>query len=419
MRTPSMLAALALVASATAAVTTSTSASAAPATPEDFIPRWCSVDPTTPCLESATLDTGTGPVAITKDDDDWHIESTGRLTGAGGGYEYFMWQVVPQRPPMLGPQLATNDTWSLTFDTGTLDPEYTEAYAGKPVVQRTADGDGTHHVTYTGRPVLTTEGCSDTWPPKCPSTATDWRIQLSGEVHQKNQGKAWNGFDRSQSIDDVNGIFLEKAPDGSRYLLSEMANSHQYDNDRSGPGTTVTPFTGEVRFRVPYAMLRDYFEVPNPETMVASSLSGSVRKPDGTPSPATWNVVNDTVGQALLVDVSDITFSRKVLRVKRGVITPTPPTRLSEYRTSPRRGAIGYDESDARGANVTGYKGRCVATKGDHVTTSTADGSETRMYFAGLRRGVGYDCKIRAQSKAGPGKWSKVATMPAQVTLPA
>lgn len=376
----------------------------AQAAPEDpWTERWCSTD-APPCLESLTRN-GT---PVTESSADWEVQTSEFIPM--DGYRLFMWTIEP----IGSTPLTTADTWTLTYDTGTLIPEYTEAYAGKPVFQGTADGDGTYHVTYTANPVLTTDGCDSSaeWPWPCPVTATDWRVQLTGEVHQKNLGPEWVGFSSGQSVDGYNGIFLETAPDDSKYLYTELVNSHQYDVDKD-PATTgdLTVFEGQIRFRVPYAMLRNDFGVPNPATMVASSLSGTVRRGDGTTAPATWHVFHDPAGPAIIIDISGLTFSLNKVRVRRGVITPTRPGDLAAERRTATRGVVGYDSARPRGARVTGHTVRCVSP-GGHVRTTT--GRQGQGTLTGLRPGVRYSCKVRALSKAGPGLWSGATVMPAR-----
>ena len=401
MRSPRILAALLLLLAPLLLAGLVSSAGPASAAPGDFVPRWCSDDPTPPCLVSATLNGS----AVTSSSPDWEIQQTGKLTDIG--YPYFQFQVAR----IGSTAMTTGDHWVLTFDTGSIEPRYTEGFSGTPVVTRTDDGDGTWHVTYDAYPVLTTDGCDSTadWPWPCSTTATGSQMQLYGEVQQKDD-LDFNGFDMAQNVDGTNGIFLEKAADGSRYLSTEVVNSHQYDSD-PGPGTTLTTFTGQLRFRIPYAMLKNSFDVPNPATMDAGSLSGTVTKPDGTSAPATWLVTNDTAGKALKVDVSGFTFSRKILKVKRGVITPTVPAHVTATRTGQHRGQVAFDASAHRGAKVTGYGTRCVSTSGNHVVT--ASGSVALLDVTGLHSGTAYDCKVRALSKAGPSKWSAAAHLPA------
>ena len=87
-------------------------------------------------------------------------------------------------------------------------------------------------------------------------------------------------------------------------------------------------------------------------------------------------------------------------------ITPTRPTQVSATRTGPGRGFVDFEPSSPRGAKVTGYAGRCVS--GRHVVTASADNI---VRFTGLKADKGYDCKVRAKSKVGPGPWSDVVRM--------
>jgi len=359
-----------------------------------FVPRWCSgPTPLAPCVVSATLNSS----PITNSSPDFDITMTGAL--ADGTDNYFQWQVED----IGSDSIETTDTWSITFDTGTLNPRYTEAYSGVPETTRTNDGDGTFKITYRAKPVVTTTGCDEDggWPPSCTSTATSWTTQLSGEVHDKSD--FGNGYDRSQNADDVSGVFLETAGDGSPLLTSDMANSHQYDD--SG---TLRTFIGQARFRLPYAFLRDDFGIPNPETLTPGSLTGVVKRPDGSTAPGSFSVMQDPSGGAIYVDASGITFSVKQLRVRTGTIVPTKPTQVSATRTRPGRGFVDFEPSTPRGANVTGYAGKCVVVGGSHTVTATSDNI---VRFTGLRTGKAYDCKVRARSKAGAGPWSATVRM--------
>jgi len=362
--------------------------SPAHAAPGTYAERWCDGGNPAPCLVSAKRN----GVALTSADTDFEVQSTGQLSVDGVAYFGFL---IAQAPGGSTP-LSVSDTWRLTFDTGTLQPAYTEGFAGVPDVDRIADGDGTYHVTYTAKPILYTTGCDEnaSWPLPCSETATSQEVKLQVEV-QDRSGTEFANFDRSQSPQSVNGIFLETATDGSRYLSSEMVNSHFLTD-----GSTV--FHGEVRFRIPYAMLRDSFGVPDPSTMVASSLSGTV---NGSATLGTWSVAHDPKGGGMFVDVSNLTFSVKRLKVRRGTITPTRPTITRTTRVSATSGRIAYSLSKPRGAKVTGYDARCVSA-GGHVVTRTKTTPTSPISVGGLRRGTSYTCKVRARSKVGPSTWS-------------
>lgn len=415
MRT-SILAAFTLIAPALAGVSAVSPAGAAPPAPGAFVERWCSDGFATPCLQSASRDTGSGPVVLTSSDPDWEVLQTGELTSSGN--HYIQWLVQPTSTS--GPTLTTTETWALTFDMGTVDPRYTEGYSGLPETQRVDDGDGTFHITYTAHPVLTAFACvpDGSWPTTCPTVAADddttadpdddkVSVRLYGEVQDKAGDDDFDGFDVAQNADEVNGPFLETAPDGSQYLESFMANSHQYDSD-PGPGVTPVDFKGQVRWRLPYRMLQNWFGIPNPATMVPDSLVGVVRHPDGSTGTASFAFTHDPAGKAWTVDVTDIGFSKNVLRVRTGTIIPTRPTQVSATRTSAHRGFVDFQPSKARGAKVTGYVGQCVPLHGDAVVTAKSDNI---VRFTGLRKGAPYNCMVRATSKAGPSTWSRTVRM--------
>ena len=389
-------------------------ASGGPAAAATYAPRWCTSPADAPCLVSATRN-GT---PVTSASTDWEIDLVEGSTGIPGD-DYVGWIVQG----LGGAELSPADTWTLIFDTGSMKPRYTEAFAGVPAVTRTDDGDGTWHVTYTAKPVLTTDGCdsSAAWPWPCLDVAPDtqWQYQLSGEIQDRDsEGDAgeFNGFDWSQSADGTNGIFLETAGDGSRYLSSEMVNSRLYDADRTA-GSDPQTFYGQARFRVPYQMLKESFGVPNPATMVASSLSGTV---NGSATGATFAVTNDKVGKALVVDISDVTFAHGTdvparattpvdrIRVRTGTITPTRPTQVSATRTAAHRGFVDFEPSKPRGAKVTGYAARCTLVGGDQVVRGTSDNI---VHLTGLRARKAYDCQVRATSAVGPSAWSAVVRM--------
>jgi hypothetical protein len=182
-----------------------------------------------------------------------------------------------------------------------------------------------------------------------------------------------------------------------------MVNSHFLPS-----GTVV--YVGEVRFRVPYTMLRDSFGVPDPSTMVASSLSGTV---NGSTTAGTFTVFHDPDGGGMYVDITDLHFSLKRIKVKRGTIVPRRPTNLVATRIDAHTGKVAFTKAQARGAKPTGYKIRCVSN-GGHVITNTKTSPYSPIRIGGLRRGVGYDCRVRATSKAGPGTWSVVERMRAR-----
>jgi hypothetical protein len=184
---------------------------------------------------------------------------------------------------------------------------------------------------------------------------------------------------------------------GDPMLLIRLANSH-----RRQDGSTLVKGHGELR--IPNAFLKEVYGIPDPATMTGTSLTPSL----SGGGPGTVTAAQEVGDKAMLVTYDNVEFSARKLRIRTGSVTPTRPTQVSATRTSARRGSVDFDPSKARGAKVTGYEGQCVSTK-DGVGVAAV--SDNILRFTGLRRGVAYDCKIRATSKAGPSKWSETVRM--------
>lgn len=389
-RKASLLAAIGLVAAGLAVVT-----SVPPAAAATFTERWCSTPTPAPCVISATRN----GVAMHKGD---ALQVQLIPTQSQTDFNYTEFMVTD---PTNTVHLATTDNISVLIDLGTLKPEYTEGYASRPDVDRISDGDGTYKVRYTGRPVLLTTGCTDTYPNSCTDTAKTQSVTFEAEIHKLKTNREFNGFDRSQSADTVDGIYLHSTPSGD-YLESTWDNS-RYLTD----GTTRA--RAEARFRIPYQMLIDDFKIPAPSTMVSSSLVGTVNG-----APAIYSFSQDPKGGAVFVDISGVTFGAgtlrlahpgattslsRVIRVKRGTITPAAPVVLRATRVSPTRARLTFLRAKPRGARVTGYQARCQSA--GHPTI-WATGSYPRVVVRGLKPGRRYLCSVRGLSHAGPGRWS-------------
>jgi Fibronectin type III domain len=398
-RRASLFAALLLLTSGLAAV-----AAQPPAQAESFAPHPC-VDSSTPrpCLESATLNGDPLPSGL-------EIDSVGKADD-GFGNTYFQFLLAGDTDMIKA--LTKADSLQTMWDMGTMSPDYTEAFAYRPDVDRINDGDGTYHLRYTGSPILVTSGCNESaaWPLPCPSVSDADSVQFEVDVYQRADNE-FVGFDRAQSPQSVNGIFLEKAADGSEYLSSEMVNSG-YLSD----GTT--PFKGDVRFRIPYHMLRSDFDIPDPETMVPASLVGQVNA-----KKAIFDIQQDPDGGGVIVDISNLDFRasatprgttnvasadaranhriNRVIKVKRGTIRPTKPKITAAKRASATKAKLTFTRAKPRGAKVHGYTARCVA-KG---STRVVDGKYPTVVVRHLKAGKHYTCQVRARSKAGPGRYS-------------
>ena len=112
----------------------------------------------------------------------------------------------------------------------------------------------------------------------------------------------------------------------------------------------------------------------------------------------------------MTIDIGPITFSKRRVRIETGTITPTRPSHVRAKRVRAGVARLTYDASHPRGAKVRGYSAQCQRPGGADRETGKADG--TRLRVSGLQAGRVYECRVRARSKAGPGKWSPWVTVP-------
>jgi hypothetical protein len=362
---------------------------------------WCTDDASPPCVDSATLNGSTA-----YGNTDWTISVT-------GGPDDFLWNVFNETVGSydLG-SAALTDRWVITFDTGTSLPRVSFMYGMNSVTTRSSIAGPTYQITVDANPVRLTDNdeCDPgTWPWTCPETATDeFAGYLGGQITDYG---TWDDVAQRESMWGMNyatNIGLTSMPPeivndpvtGVEQLLLRLANHHYW------PGG-VDVFEGFVDLRIPNKFLRETYGIDNPATMTSSGL---VVTGDG--SAATATVSQESSGDAMLVDIDGMRFSARAVRIKRGVITPTRPKNILAIRTRARRGKVKFGPATARGSRITGYKARCVPRKGSDV--ESASGSGSPLVVTGLRRGVAYDCRVRALSKAGAGKWSVSVKMPAK-----
>ena len=262
-------------------------------------------------------------------------------------------------------------------------------------------------VTVTMEPVKMLMSCNNPTEPFCPYTASPSDVAYQAQANINDAD--WWSTDPT-TADQLNGLeqysninlfwyppAITTSSTGAVTMDFLMENSH-WD------GTTI--FHGLANVRLPNHVLRAFYGIPNPETMVDGSFTS-------TSTSGSVSSHQEAGDDAWRIDVTNITFSKRHLKLTRGTIVPTRPTNLHATRIDAHTGRVGYTLSKARGANVTGYKIRCVSG-GGHVVTNTKTVPTSPIRIGGLRRGVGYDCRVRATSKAGPGTWSLVVRMPAR-----
>lgn len=371
-------------------------ATAGPAAAEIFKERWCSSGVAKPCVISATHN---GNPLSPGDDIEVQMISK-QVTG-----DQIYTQVLVYDPSDPA-AIATSDTISVYVDLGNIRPDTTESYAFRPDVDRFNDGDGTFKLRFTGKPVLLTSGCTDTYPNVCTDTAETQQVTFDVTIIKQLVNLDLAQFDRAQSADTVDGPFLVESSTGD-YLETYVGNSRFLTD-----GTTRA--RASARFRIPYRMLVSDFRIPAPETMVASSMTGTING-----APAMYSFSQDPDGGGVFVDIDNVTFGPgtgatrsalaaaaakpRTIRVKKGVITPTRPILERATRTAPRRTRITFLRAKPRGAYVTGYQARCAAVG---KPTVIVNGKYPTIVMTGLRAGTKYQCSVRAKSRVGYGAWS-------------
>jgi hypothetical protein len=401
-----LLVVLAVVLSGLSVVTAAPSAAGSVA-----VQRWCATS-APPCVVSATRDGNLiGPAGDTTYAVTWPW--WGDPGGASTPDDRF-WQVVKNGGYDLGSS-ELGHVFAINFDLGSLNPRTVWGWAN-PVgsgVQRSFDaGTGHWMLTLTLRPVRRISACNaSTLPPVCPIEATagqEVHAQLYGDV---SNGSWWS--DTEADRDQVNGLnsftnvdYTYQQPDisidgttGAATMTIPMANAHAF------AGGEV--FQGFQKVRLPNRMLRELYGIPNPETMTPDSLASSV-----TGGVGTIHTYQEAGDDAMHVDVTDVTFSLRRLKVRTGSIVPTRPGNVQAHRLAVHRGRLSFTAAQPRGAKVTGYEARCVAA--DNRSGGGAAAMSGPLVLTGLQAGMRYFCQVRALSKAGPSRWSPEVTMPAR-----
>ncbi len=361
---------------------------------------WCADGASPPCIESATLNGGT----ITSADPTWSLHTVVLPTP---GSSQFIWTVEKDGSAELGSG-SLSDDWVVEFDVGSEIPRVVFTHGDDVTVTRTPDGGGLYHVTVAATPIVIVGECDQTsWPWTCPATATqEWDGYLDGQITDYEvwsdpaQRDSFYGMNYSSNV-AATSLPPEIVPDpatGEERILVRLANPHFLMD-----GTTM--FQGFAHQRIPNAFLRTVYGIDSPGTLTTSGLAPTVT---GAGS-GTVAVTEDPGGGAMLVDATGLTFSARKLLINRGVITPTKPLNVRARRVRPGAGRVRFDPATPRGSKITGYRARCVHDASVVVVT----GSGSPITVNGLQHGVGYDCHVRALSKAGPGTPSALAHMPA------
>jgi hypothetical protein len=357
-----------------------------PATAEPS--HWCTTSPA-PCIVSVEHD----GIPVPSSDPVWQVDLVSSAHDAkwdlkeSGAYELTS---------------ASAGTWEVTVDMGTTVPRVSYGTGRNGEVTRTDDGDGTWTITTSAEPTLVATGCDpSSWPWTCPTTAPDQALRLSAQAldwHQWEdsvQRRAFFGVDFWTNVEVTSfppGVMYDDLTGIARMQLDFGAPHFETDG--------VTEYRGHFEAVLPNDFLRENFYIPDPGTMTTASLAVA-----GGGPVSTTTVTKASPASPVEIEVTDMTFSTRRLRVQTGTVVPTRPGNLRATRTSTRAGRLDYDLATPRGAKVTGYRARCVPASGSSVTATLRDDASP-LRVTGLTSGRTYWCRVRALSRAGAGPWS-------------
>jgi fibronectin type III domain protein len=358
---------------------------------------WCSFPKAPPCVVSLSQD-GT---AILSSSTTW-VASISNDANIDGDTEV-QWSVNNENDGVkdggseyasMGPD-QTSHLWSMTV-TVDSNPRALSGYMDQMQTSVTDNGDGTWDVTITGYPVTTgvNAECQPVTPESCPYQAgadvTLFQAQSDDFQYSLVPSNEWNDYNGLREWTNVEESDLPPQVSGSPLQITEqLTNSHLL--------STGAVFSGFFHAVLPNAFLVD-MGIDDPSTIDPGSVSTSI----GSGTVAVVPGADSTE-----IDITGITFTHRVLKIKRGTITPTRPT-ITKGKRSAHRVLLHFSRAHPRGSHIVRYQAICRAPH-QRSRTSTAKGSP--IVVKGLASGVRYACQVRAKSKAGYGRWSKKHTV--------
>ena len=363
------------------------SAQAAPGRPGIDPAEWC-VNHAAPCVVSASRN----GVAITKDDPTYAVSASGSLLPDG---EFLtQWGIGDALIHGTFETLAPGDAgvpFTITVDVGKHSPRVVDEYAAGASVTKTFERrSGTWDVTVSGTAVEQGVNADcDAVAFTCPPNETNTIVAFQGEIGD------WQQWSDAGQRNDFNGLdqwtnaeLTEIPPQitgNPLTITEEIGNSHELN------GVVFEGFWDAV---LPNAFLVD-MGINDPSTLTSAGISASV----GT------GTVTVTPGPAsTAISITGITFSHRIVHIKRGTITPTAPTKLSTRRASATVAYLAFHAAHPRGSFVRSYQGRCRAA---HRKTRTGTARRSPVKITSLVRGVSYSCQVRAKAAVGYGPWTK------------
>jgi len=364
------------------------------ASPAPAASDWCSsAPPTAACIQSAFRD----GVPVTESDPTYRVSLVEGVYGSG-------WQASVDVMLLTDslPSSELGHTWRVLVNTRAHEPRVVFARATRGPVDRLIPLVGDNLIAVEGEPVRVTGECSGAGV--CPVTATREQVAFGAVVYDAvgwyaSSGvpaSAWAGANMWTNIDWT--TFPPTVFNGTLEL--QVANSH------FRPGG-VLPVTGFLYQDLPYALVQNALFVDDPYSLVGSAMITSI---SGSGSGSV-SVLPDDANARLRVAATGLTFSKRTIRIKRGVITPRPGEVVSAVRRAgtPTTVRVAFARGVARGSAITGYQARCYRVVSGQVTGLrlgfVAAGPLTAVAVIGVSTAPGARCQVRVRSKAGYGAW--------------
>lgn len=367
------------------AVPAGASARTAPGRPGIDPAEWC-VNHAPPCVVSASRD----GVAITKDDATYAVSAAGSLQPNG---EFLtQWSIADAQIKGTFATLAPTDAgiqFSITVDVGKHQPRVTDEYAGDASVTVNQVGSD-WEVTISGTAVeqgVNADCDAVAWT--CPVNETNTIVAFQGEIgdwQQWSDSAQWSDFNGLSQWTNAELTEIPPQITGNPFTITEdIGNSHELN------GTVFQGFWDAV---LPNAFLVD-MGINDPATLTSAGISASVGTGTVTVTPGPSSTE---------ISITGITFSRRIVHIKRGTITPAAPLFLRTRRASAKAGYLSFHAARPRGSFVRSYQGRCWAK---HRTTRFGTARRSPVKVTGLVGGVSYMCQVRAKASVGYGPWSR------------
>ena len=363
-------------------------ARATPARPHIDAGEWCSPSVAPPCVVAATRN----GVAITQSDKIYAVSAAGSLQSNG---EFLtQWAIADATLGGMFASLAPGDVgvpFSITVNVGKHKPRVVDEYAaGVSVTDAFNFVTSTWNVTVAGTAVE--QGVNNDCNPNCPGNDDNTIVAFQGEIgdwQQWSPAAQWNDFD---GLDQWTNVEETEIP--PQVTLNPFSITEHLGNSHTLHGTLFQGFWYAV---LPNSFLVDV-GINDPSTLTPAGISASV----GGVGAGTVTVTPGPTSATIAI--TGITFSPRMVHIKRGIITPTAPTRLTTRRASATVAYLAFRAARPRGSYVRSYEGRCRAA---HHTTRYGTGARSPVKVTSLARGVSYVCQVRAKASVGYGPWSR------------